>query len=156
MPSMRVRRLLLALFPLSALGCNGDDSNGPSGLSGRWSYTASALTGDGLVCNLTGTTVDLIQGADGEFTGTAGGAGNMTCTAQGGGNVPPGTSTPFPFNGQILGRITGSQVQLSGVTSNWVHGGTRSGNAITGNVRVTEPAPDGNRTFDGTFSMTKQ
>ena len=155
-PMRACHRVLAGCLLASSLACGDDDGTSSSALSGTWSYSASQLTGGGIVCNLAGTLIDVIQGADGEFTGTVRGNPNVTCTAQGGGNIPPGTSTPFPLTGQLLGRLSGSSVTMSGLTSNWVHGGTLRGSSITGNVRINEPIPDGVRTLDGSFTMTKQ
>ena len=157
MPPMRAfPRALAGCVLVAALGCGDDDGTSSTAINGTWNYSASQLTGGGIVCNLTGTLVDVLQSSGGEFTGTVRGTPAVTCTAQGGGQVPPGTTTPFPLTGQLIGRVSGTNVTMSGLTTAWVHGGVLRGSSITGNVRVTEPVPDGVRTLDGEFTMTKQ
>src|SRR5512141_2131572 len=81
----------LAVFTLAAMLCACSDSTGPkdANVSGSWTYSVSNLSGAGLSCNASGTTVTISQTGS-TFTGSYSG-GTLSCGSSG--NVDVGSGT---------------------------------------------------------------
>ena len=150
------RTLLLLLIPVFP-ACSGDADGaggmmGPSipSVAGSWTYNASNLSGSGVSCGVSGTSLAFTQSA-GTFTGTYNG-GTLSCTGPGGtvtGSVGSGTVA----NGSVT---TAGAVSFDFDTQDWRNTGTVSGNSISGTVvvRIDLGAPSGVVTRSGNFSAT--
>ena len=150
-----VRRTLLLLLIPVFLACGGDDDGlmGPSipSVAGSWTYNMSNLSGGGLSCSTTGTSLVFNQSAS-TFTGTYSG-GTLSCTGGGGtASVPVGTGTVV--NGSVT---TAGAVSFDFDTQDWRNTGTLSGNSISGTVvvRIDLGAPTGVITLSGNFSAAR-
>ena len=146
-----MRRMLIVAAVLILAGC-GKDSSGPSipNLAGNWTYNTSNLTGAGLSCLSTGTTMVLTHSSSTAFTGTYS-DGTLTCTSGG---------TPESFaigNGTIVsGTVGQTAVAFDMDTQDWHNTGNVSGRSMSGTVHVV--FSDGVTTFvlNGNFSASHQ
>ena len=150
-----VRRILLLLLIPVFLACGGDDSDimGPSipSVAGSWTYNATNMTGSGVSCSVSGTSLVLTQ-SSGTFTGSYSG-GTISCSGPGGtANVPLGSGTVA--NGSVT---SAGAVSFDFDTQDWRNTGTLSGNSISGTVvvRLDLGAPTGVVTLSGNFSAAR-
>jgi len=149
------RVLPLLLIPLF-LACaddgdgEGDDVVGPSlpRVTGTWSYSMSNLSGGGISCFESGTTLNLYQHGT-TFTGSFSG-GVFIC----------GLDAVFVADGRVInGSITSdSAVSFDMRTDGWHNSGTLSGDSMSGTATVPLDAgpPVGRVTLTGTFAAVRQ
>jgi hypothetical protein len=145
----------LLLIPLF-LACadkgdgGGDDVVDPSlpRVAGTWSYSISNLSGGGITCFQSGTTLNLYQyGATvtGSFSG-----GVFVC----------GLVTVFVTDGRIInGSVTsGGAVSFDMRTCDWHNSGILSADSMSGTTTVpVDPGPPvGRVTLTGTFAAVRQ
>ena len=151
------RTLLLLLIPVF-LACGGDDDGaggmmGPSipSIAGSWTYNASNLSGSGVSCGVSGTSLAFTQSA-GTFTGTYTG-GTLSCTGPGG-TVTGSVGSATVANGSVT---TAGAVSFDFDTQDWRNTGTLSGNSISGTatVRLDFGSPTGVITLSGNFSAAR-
>ena len=150
-----VRRTLLLLLIPVFLACGGDDDGlmGPSisSVAGSWTYNMTNLSGGGLSCSATGTSMIFTQSAS-TFTGTYNG-GTLSCIS-GGVTVSAPVGTGTVVNGSVT---TAAAVSFDFDTQDWRNTGTLSGNSISGTVvvRIDLGAPTGIITLSGNFSAAR-
>ena len=146
----RITGLVAVLATLiAAAGCS-EDSSGPNiNLTGSWTYTATNISGSGVSCNVSTSSMTLTQTGN-TFTGSA--TGQIACVAG-------GQSVSNPFQGQITnGTITGNAVQFELSTADARHIGTVSGNSMSGTLTLSlnVGAPIGTVVLTGNWSAVKQ
>jgi hypothetical protein len=144
-----VRRFLVLTLAAAIVGCGSDSTTAPDiSLSGRWTYSATNLTGSGIVCNVSGVIMNLTQNGT-TITGTVS-SGTVTCTG------PGGTDTENLGNDVIAnGQINGTAVQFDIGTSDVHNVGTLNGNSISGAVTLRIAAGTTIIILSGNFSAVK-
>lgn len=150
MPSRSVHRTVLALVACGALiACGSDTAPVSPDLNGTWTLSMSNLTGPGVTCTASGTTLDLTT-SRGTFSGTYSG-GEYTCT-DGCQSV-----TIEVGSGQIVdGGIVRDTVAFDfGSTANTFNGQLTDG-AMSGTVTITvQPSVGAPVTLSGNWSATR-
>lgn len=142
--------LLIPLFLACADDGEGDDVVGPSHpyVTGTWSYSMSNLSGGGISCFESGTTLTLYQSGT-TFSGTFSG-GVFICDL----------NEVFVADGRVInGSVTSdSAVSFDMRTSDWHNSGTVSGNSMSGTATVPLDAgpPVGRVTLTGSFAAVRQ
>ncbi len=150
-----VRRILPLLLIPVFLACSDDsgDIMGPSmpSVAGSWTYSATNLSGSGVSCSVSGTSLVITQ-SSGTFTGSYNG-GTLSCT---GGGVT--SSSPVGSGTIVSGSVTSAgATSFDFDTQDWRNTGTLSGNSISGTVvvRIDLGAPTGVITLSGNFSAAR-
>lgn len=146
-PEMLVRKVGFLILGLVVSACS--DSTGPknANVSGAWSYSVSNLSGGGLSCNASGTTVTLNQTGT-TFTGTYNG-GTLSCGSVG--TVSVGTGAV------ASGVVAANSVNFNFDTQDWMNAGSLSGNTIAGTATVRLVLTGGQTVvMNGNFSMVRQ
>lgn len=150
MPSRCVHRAVLAILTCGVLiACGSSSAPNTPDVSGTWNLTMSDLTGPGVTCTATGTTLHLTTSraafsgtySGGEYTGTDGCA--TTTFDVGSGNVVDGNvvrndvvfefgSPDNPFSGQLTTAAMSGTVTITAQST----GGPIT---LTGNWSATRP-----------------
>jgi hypothetical protein len=141
-----MRRFAFLMLAMALSACS--DSTGPknANISGSWTYNVSNLSGGGLSCNASGTTVTISQTGT-TFTGTYSG-GTLSCGTVG--NVSIGSGTV------ANGTVTNNSVTFNFDTQDWTNTGSVSGNSIAGTTTVRLVLTGGQTVvLSGNFSMVK-
>ncbi len=130
------------------------DSSGPSvsSVAGAWGYSATRLSGaNGLSCNITGATLNLIQ-AGATFSGTYSG-GSISCTGDGGFSYNPQTNL---FGSIVSGVVSGTNVSFNFDTSDFSNSGTLSGSSIAGTTVLLLVTGSSRVTLTGVFGAARR
>lgn len=142
--------ILAAIAALSAAGCEAPFGIGSAWVEGDWLYDATARSGSGVSCELTGVTLSLEQEGD-AFAGTASG-GEIVCFA---GLSSSGAS--FGTHPVTRGTVEGDDVAFDFRAGDITHAGTVTGRSMTGTVAWTLDlgGPLGVVTLTGTFAAAR-
>ena len=139
------RILLLTLIPVF-LACDSTPD-----VAGSWGYSATNLSGSGVSCSVTGTSMVITQ-SESTFTGTYTG-GTFSCSG------PGGTLSSTIGSGTVVnGSVTDEGVVSFDLdTQDWRNTGSLSGNSISGTVTVRFDlgTPIGVVTLSGNFSAAR-
>jgi hypothetical protein len=141
----------LALIGLAACGKDSSDpsQSAPPNIAGNWTYTTSNLTGSGLTCSSSGTTMTITQ-QDATFTGTYSG-GMLTCSAVGG-----SASQPITGGTVVNGSLSSTTVAFDMDTPDWHNSGTISGTMMSGTTRIVATSGTTTFTLNGSFTASRQ
>lgn len=148
------RHLPAVIVAMLVVGCDGDGI--PVGVtphtnvSGTWTYSASNLSGGGLVCQIEGTRLELEQTGR-SFVGIYTG-GTLTCVEPVGGRV-----VPFGAGVVTAGEVEGNSVTFDFDTSDIRHSGEVDGRTMSGALvmRMDVGDPIGVVTLTGNFSAVR-
>jgi hypothetical protein len=142
-----MRRFGILILAATVSACS--DSTGPknANVSGSWTYNVSNLSGGGLTCNGSGSTVTLSQ-TGATFTGSYSG-GILSCGVAGSVNIGSGVVAN--------GTVSNNAVTFNFDTQDWANTGSVSGNSIAGTTTVRLVVTGGQTVvLSGNFSMVKQ
>jgi hypothetical protein len=145
-----MKRILSLAAIFAAVACGGGDT-GPTtaNVAGSWTYAVSNLTGGGLTCSTSGTTLTLNQ-TGGTFIGFHSG-GILTCSQPG----VPTQSAPISSGSIVTGVVTVSNVSFNLDNSDWTNAGTIAGNSMSGTAHVVLSNGTTRVTLTGNFAAAR-
>lgn len=138
---------------LTLLAACGGDATGPTqaNVGGVWSLSLTNLSGSGISCSTSGTTMTLSQTGT-TFSGSYGG-GSITCFGSG-----ESFSSPFGSGSVVNGVVSGYNVSFDLDSPDFALTGTESGASMSGTctLRADLGAPYGVITLSGNWGAARQ